>query len=104
MKEALEQISHIDSVIHELEQKNNAFLENERARYEEDIKNYRIRQLKAAEESSKIFYDNLINSAKLEYESRESEYKGKAEKLRANYFKNESDLLKKIMDRLLAAN
>lgn len=102
MKEIIEQISRIDAVAFENEQKNKSILANEKQRYENEIKNYRDKRLSDANEKAKMIYQKIVSDAKNDYQIREKKIKEISSQINNNYLKVEKDVIKEVFEKLFA--
>lgn len=100
MKGIIEQISHIDDIAFENEQKNKYILNNERQKYESDIKNFRDQKLKTAEGNAKNIYNQIISKAKTECQQEEKKVKKVKDQIENNYVKVEKVVMKQVLDKL----
>jgi hypothetical protein len=100
MKEIIGQISRIDAVAFENEQKNKSILENEKQRYENEIKSYRDQKLSEANAKAKMIYQQIVGDAKNVYQIREKKIKEISSQINSNYLKVEKDVIKKVFEKL----
>lgn len=100
MKEIIEQISRIDALAFENEQKNKTILANEKQRYEDEIKNYRDNELAAANEKAEIIYQQIVSDAKNEYQIQEEKIKKISGQINNKYLKVENDVIKEVFEKL----
>ena len=100
MKEIIEQISRIDAVAFENEQKNKSILLNERQRFDNEIKKYRDQKLEIANNNAKIIYNQIINNAKNEYRIQEDKIKQIAGEMEEKYLKVEKEVINEVFEKL----
>ncbi len=100
MKEVIEQIVRIDSEAFETERKNRHLLENERARLENEMREYREKRLKDAEKQAVQIYDRIVGEAMENHRKQEQKMRDMADRINENYKKVESAVLKKVMEKL----
>lgn len=100
MKEIIEQISRIDAVAFENEQKNRKILANEKQRLENEMKKYRDKKLSVANEKAKTIYHQTVGKTKAEYQVQEDEIKKISGQIEKFYQSVEKDIIKKIMGEL----
>ena len=100
MKEIIEQISRIDALAFENEQKNKTILANEKQRYEDEIKNYRDNELAAANEKAEIIYQQIVSDAKNEYQIQEEKIKKISGQINNKYLKVKNDVIKEVFEKL----
>lgn len=100
MKGIIEQISHIDDMAFKNEQKNKYILNNERQKYENEIKNFRYQKLKTAEDNAKNIYNQIISKAKTECQQEEKKVKKVKDQIENNYVKVEKIVMNQVLDKL----
>lgn len=100
MKDIIEQISRIDAVAFENEQKNKSILFNEKQRYENEMKNYREQKLKTANSNAKLTYNQIVSKAKSECQVQEKKVKKITDQIEGNYLKVEKTVIKGIFEKL----
>lgn len=101
MKEIIEQISRIDAIAFENEQKNKSILNSEQQRYESEMKNHRDQKLKTAESNAKNIYSQIISKAKAECQLEEKKVKKVRDQIESNYVRVEKIVMNKVLDKLL---
>ncbi len=102
MKEIIEQISRIDAVAYENEQRKRSILINERKRLEDDIKAYRQKEIGKAEDEAQNTYKQIVSNAKNEYQRQEDEIKRQCAQIESNYEKIENAVLKEVFNKLFS--
>lgn len=100
VKEIIDQISQIDAIAFENEQKNKAALSAEKQKYENEIQRYRQERLNAANLEAKAAYEEIIGNAKTEYQVQEEKIKQLSRQLENNYLKAEKSLLEVVFRKL----
>jgi TRAP-type C4-dicarboxylate transport system substrate-binding protein len=101
LKEILEQISKIDAIAYENEQKIKSILARERKRLEDEMKEYRDRTLSDAEEKARALYDQIKSKTNDECLKNEDMIRKYADKLKTNYQASEEKIVRDIIDRLI---
>lgn len=102
LKNIIEQISRIDAVAFENEQKNKSILANEKQNYENEIKNYRDINLAAADEKAEMIYQKIVSDAKNEYQIQEEMIKKISNQINSKYLMVEKDVIKEVFEKLFA--
>ncbi|MDO8685308.1 MAG: hypothetical protein Q7J78_01405 [Clostridiales bacterium] len=100
MKEIIKQISRIDAVAFENEQKNKSVLLNEKRRFENEIKKYRDQKLEIASNDAIIIYNQIVSEARSKYQLQEEKTKKLSGQIKDKFLKVEKDVIKEIWVKL----
>ena len=100
MKEIIEQISRIDAIAFENEQKNKTILNKERTKFENEMKKYRDQKLEAANNKAKTTYNQIVSKAKSEHKTQEEKIKKIAGRIEYKYKKVEKDVIQEVFEKL----
>lgn len=100
VKEIIDQISQIDALAFENEQKNKAVLSEEKQKYENEIRRYREERLKAANSEAAAAYEEITGAAKAEYQVQEDKIRKLSSQLEYNYINAEKRLLEEVFNKL----
>lgn len=100
MKEIIEEISQIDAVAYENEQKNKLILSKEKQRFESIMKNYRDQTLDTANKEAKNIYRQIVSKAQIEQQMQEERIKELSSQIKSNYIKVEKDIIKEVLEKL----
>ena len=100
MKEIIDQISRIDAIAYENEQKNKSILNNEKLRLENEIKKYREQRMKASNEKAQLLHDRIVAEAKMDYHIQEEKNRELSHQFEQNYNKVEKAVIREILEKL----
>jgi len=100
VKGIIEQISRIDAIAFDNEQKNKSILNNEKQRYESEIKNYRDQKLRTADSNAKNIFNQIVSKAKIECQLEEKKVKKITDQIESNYLKVEKTVIDKVFEKL----
>lgn len=100
MKEIIDEISRIDAIAYENEQKNRLLLYNEKLRLENEMKKYREHRLKEAEETARMLYERIAAEAQRDYQIQEEKNRELSLKFDESYSRVEKEVIAKLMEKL----
>jgi len=102
MKSIIDQIIQIDTAAYKNEQKNKTIIGHQKNIYDNEIKRYRVKKLKEANDKANSIYNEIMKKARAEYHRYEQEMELRSGRMIKRYQQVESDVIEKIFDRIFS--
>lgn len=103
MEDLIEEISKIDKQAFKREKQNETALNEEKAKYENEIMAYREEKLKLAHFRADMIYEKLTGEMNAETSEREAVSREKVKELKEQFSKNEERIIEEVFSALFSA-